>query len=103
MIMPRLTVKSDVVPVLYRVDEAAAALRLSRSSVYEAVIGQLSSRAATSAGNPTVAISDACHVPSRGCRRHRVRASPQDRWAGIGDVITDLSQARCTYVLNLDA
>ena len=23
--------------------------------------------------------------------------------AGIGDVITDLSQARCTYVLNLDA
>jgi excisionase family DNA binding protein len=42
MIMPRLTVTSEVVPVLYRVDEAAAALRLSRSSVYELIrSGQL--------------------------------------------------------------
>ena len=42
MIMPRSTVKSEVVPVLYRVDEAAAALRLSRSSVYELIrSGQL--------------------------------------------------------------
>jgi excisionase family DNA binding protein len=40
--MPRLTVTSEVVPVLYRVDEAAAALRLSRSSVYELIrSGQL--------------------------------------------------------------
>ena len=37
MIMPRMTVNSQVEPVLYRVDEAAAALRLSRSSVYELV------------------------------------------------------------------
>jgi excisionase family DNA binding protein len=42
MIMPRLTVKSEVVPIMYRVDEAAAALRLSRSSVYELIrSGQL--------------------------------------------------------------
>jgi excisionase family DNA binding protein len=42
MIMPRSTVTSEVVPVLYRVDEAAAALRLSRSSVYELIrSGQL--------------------------------------------------------------
>jgi hypothetical protein len=33
MIMPRLTVKSEVAPIMYRVDEAAAALKLSRSSV----------------------------------------------------------------------
>ena len=40
--MPRLTVKSEVVPLMYRVDEAAAALRLSRSSVYELIrSGQL--------------------------------------------------------------
>jgi excisionase family DNA binding protein len=38
----RLTVMSEVVPLLYRVDEAAAALRLSRSSVYELIrSGQL--------------------------------------------------------------
>ena len=37
MITPRSTVKSDVVPLMYRVDEAAAALRLSRSSVYELI------------------------------------------------------------------
>ena len=44
MIMARSTVKSEVVPLLYRVDEAAAALRLSRSSVYELIrSGQLSS------------------------------------------------------------
>jgi excisionase family DNA binding protein len=42
MIMPHLTVKSQVDPVLYRVDEAAAALRLSRSLVYELIrSGQL--------------------------------------------------------------
>jgi excisionase family DNA binding protein len=42
MIMLRLTVKFQVDPVLYRVDEAAAALRLSRSSVYELIrSGQL--------------------------------------------------------------
>jgi excisionase family DNA binding protein len=42
MIMPRTTVNSQVEPVLYRVDEAAAALRLSRSSVYELIrSGQL--------------------------------------------------------------
>jgi excisionase family DNA binding protein len=42
MIMPRLTVKSEVVPLMYRVDEAAIALRLSRSSVYELIrSGQL--------------------------------------------------------------
>ena len=42
MIMPRLTVKSEVAPIMYRVDEAAAALRLSRSSVYELIrSGQL--------------------------------------------------------------
>jgi excisionase family DNA binding protein len=42
MIMARLTVTSQVDPVLYRVDEAAAALRLSRSSVYELIrSGQL--------------------------------------------------------------
>ena len=42
MIMPRVTVKSEVVPLMYRVDEAAAALRLSRSSVYELIrSGQL--------------------------------------------------------------
>jgi excisionase family DNA binding protein len=42
MIMPGLIVKSDVVPLMYRVDEAAAALRLSRSSVYELIrSGQL--------------------------------------------------------------
>jgi excisionase family DNA binding protein len=44
MITPRSTVKSDVVPLMYRVDEAAAALRLSRSSVYELIrSGQLRS------------------------------------------------------------
>jgi excisionase family DNA binding protein len=44
MIMPRSTVKSDVVPLMYRVDEAAAALRLRRSSVYELIrSGQLRS------------------------------------------------------------
>ena len=44
MIMARSTVKSEVVPLLYRVDEAAAALRLSRSSVYELIrSGQLRS------------------------------------------------------------
>ena len=44
MIMARATVKSEVVPLLYRVDEAAAALRLSRSSVYELIrSGQLRS------------------------------------------------------------
>ena len=32
--MPRLTVTSEVASLMYRVDEAAAALRLSRSSVY---------------------------------------------------------------------
>jgi excisionase family DNA binding protein len=42
MIMPRVTVNSQVDPVRYRVDEAAAALRLSRSSVYELIrSGQL--------------------------------------------------------------
>jgi excisionase family DNA binding protein len=42
MIMPRVTVKSEVVPLMYRVDEAATALRLSRSSVYELIrSGQL--------------------------------------------------------------
>ncbi len=42
MIMPRVTVKSEVVPLRYRVDEAATALRLSRSSVYELIrSGQL--------------------------------------------------------------
>jgi excisionase family DNA binding protein len=42
MIMPRSTVKSEVAPLMYRVDEAAAALRLSRSSVYELIrSGQL--------------------------------------------------------------
>jgi excisionase family DNA binding protein len=42
MIMPRLTVKSEVDPILYRVDEAAAALRLSRSAIYELIrSGQL--------------------------------------------------------------
>jgi excisionase family DNA binding protein len=42
MIMPRLAVKSEVVPLMYRVDEAATALRLSRSSVYELIrSGQL--------------------------------------------------------------
>jgi excisionase family DNA binding protein len=35
--MPRLTLEAQVDPVLYRVDEAAAALRLSRSSVYELI------------------------------------------------------------------
>jgi excisionase family DNA binding protein len=44
MIMAHSTVKSDVVPLLYRVDEAAAALRLSRSSVYKLIrSGQLRS------------------------------------------------------------
>ena len=44
MITPRSTVKSDVVPLMYRVDEASAALRLSRSSVYELIrSGQLRS------------------------------------------------------------
>ena len=40
--MPRLTVTSEVASLMYRVDEAAAALRLSRSSVYELIrSGQL--------------------------------------------------------------
>jgi excisionase family DNA binding protein len=44
MIMARSTLKSEVVPLLYRVDEAAAALPLSRSSVYELIrSGQLRS------------------------------------------------------------
>ena len=42
MIMPRSTIQSEVAPLMYRVDEAAAALRLSRSSVYELIrSGQL--------------------------------------------------------------
>jgi excisionase family DNA binding protein len=42
MIMPRSTVQAEVAPLMYRVDEAAAALRLSRSSVYELIrSGQL--------------------------------------------------------------
>jgi hypothetical protein len=38
MIMPRSTIQSEVAPLMYRVDEAAAALRLSRSSVYELAV-----------------------------------------------------------------
>ena len=42
MIMPRSTIQSEVAPLMYRVDEAAAALRLSRSSIYELIrSGQL--------------------------------------------------------------
>jgi excisionase family DNA binding protein len=42
MIMPRSTVQSEVAPLMYRVDKAAAALRLSRSSLYELIrSGQL--------------------------------------------------------------
>jgi excisionase family DNA binding protein len=42
MIMARSTVQSEVAPLMYRVDEAAAALRLSRSLVYELIrSGQL--------------------------------------------------------------
>ena len=42
MIMARSTVQSEVPPLMYRVDEAAAGLRLSRSSVYELIrSGQL--------------------------------------------------------------
>ena len=42
MIMARSTVQSEVAPLMYRVDEAAVALRLSRSSIYELIrSGQL--------------------------------------------------------------
>ena len=42
MIVPRSTVQSEIASLMYRVDEAAAALRLSRSSVYELIrSGQL--------------------------------------------------------------
>ena len=37
MIMARSTVQSEFAPLMYRVDEAAGALRLSRSSVYELI------------------------------------------------------------------
>ena len=39
-----LDFKSEVVPLMYRVDEAAAALRLSRSSVYELIRSASSGR-----------------------------------------------------------
>jgi hypothetical protein len=89
MIMARSTVQSEVAPLMYRVDEAAAALRLSRSSVYEADSlrpAQDGQAGPTSAGSGHRS-RRVCRITGRCCVNRRAK--------GDGGLSWDVARERC--------